>query len=182
MWCGGLMQERTRYRITGSIFLLAMAVILLPMLFDKPAPPISPAPPPVTIAVPDSTLQGAVVIPQSDVVEQVQSLRDEVDDEGFATDTGTRFGEPTLSVPDELTAVWAVQAAAFANQDNAFAFRQQLREAGYEAFISTIKGADAEALHRVAVGPLLSEVEAQQMVEVITERFSVSPRIVAMGN
>ena len=28
------MSEQTRYRITGSLFLLAVAVIFLPMLFD----------------------------------------------------------------------------------------------------------------------------------------------------
>ena len=39
------MQERTRYRVTGTLFLLSLAVILLPMLLDGAgeAPLVLPA-------------------------------------------------------------------------------------------------------------------------------------------
>ena len=174
------MHERTRYRVTGSIFLIAMAVIFLPMLFDDPGPTPAEVPPEPAVTQPASLPDFDEIVPELDTVEQVARLREEVDDNGFSTDTKTRFGEPVLLLPDDESAVWAVQAAAFASQDNAFAFRDDLRKAGYEAFISTVKGRDDEPLHRVAVGPLLSEGDAAQIVAEIAERFSVNPRKMEM--
>ncbi len=174
------MHERTRYRVTGSIFLIAMAVILLPMLFDDPGPAPVEVPPAPAVTQPAPLPDFAEIVPDLDTVEQVAQLREEVDESGFSTDSKTRFGEPVLLPPDDESAVWAVQAAAFASQDNAFAFRDELRGAGYEAFISTVKGRDEKPLHRVAVGPLLSEADADQFVAEIAERFSVNPRKMEM--
>lgn len=175
------MHERTRYRVTGSIFLIAMAVIFLPMLFDDPGPTPTEVPPAPAVAQPAPLPDFAEIVPELDTVEQVVELSKEVDESGFSTETKTRFGEPLLLPPDDESAVWAVQAAAFASQENAFAFRDEMREAGYEAFISTIKGRDDEPLHRVAVGPLLSEADAERFVTEIAERFSVDPRKMEMS-
>ncbi len=180
------MNERARYRITGSLFLVALAVIFVPMLFDgEPAPlQTPPAVPPaqtVSQAVPDF----ADLVPTSDVVERVEALRAEVDSEGFDTATGTRFGEPILATPSEAgeteqaERVWAVQAASFASQENARSFRQQLRTAGYEAFISTVKSG-GEQRHRVAVGPLLSAVDADAIKNNIAQEFDVEPTVMEM--
>lgn len=175
------MRERTRYRVTGSIFLIAMAVIFLPMLFDDPGPNPTEVPPAPAIVQPASLPDFAEIVPELDTVEQVAKLREEIDESGFSTETQTRFGEPLLMPPDDESTVWAVQAAAFASQENAFAFRDEMREAGYEAFISTINGGDEGPLHRVAVGPLLSETDAERFVTEIAERFSVDPRKMEMA-
>ena len=38
------MNEQTRYRVTGAVFLLAVAIILLPMVFDGRGVPVEPLP------------------------------------------------------------------------------------------------------------------------------------------
>ncbi len=175
------MHERNRYRVTGSIFLIALAVIFLPMLFDGAGVPIREAPAmPQAPAVSAQVPRFDDVVPASDVVERVSTLREEVSDEGFVSADGTRVGEPKLFPADRDTAVWAVQAASFAQQKNARSFRERLRAAGYEAFISTVKQDNNSILHRVAVGPLLDRADADNMRQVIMEQFSVQPAVVEM--
>ncbi len=180
------MHERTRYRVSGSLFLVALAVILLPMLFDGTSAPVSEIPPPPQASaakVPKVPVYEDIV-PITDVVAQVSKLKDEVDDEGFETTSGTRFGEPQLNTENEDTDVWAVQAGSFAQQQNALDFRLQLRSAGYEAFVSTAKDLGSESVptqvHRVAIGPLLSRQDAADISAQITRRFNIEPRIVEM--
>jgi len=175
------MNERVRYRVTGSIFLIALAVIFIPMLFDGAGAPLRKTPVMTAQSPARSAPSFADVVPASDVVKRVEALREEVDEQGFAADTGTRFGEPVLVPPDEDTRVWAVQAASFASRDNASQFRDDLRAAGFEAFISTVKRGDGDAvMYRVAVGPLLSSVDAQTIQAAVAQRFNTSPTVVEM--
>jgi cell division septation protein DedD len=90
------LKEETRYRVTGSLFLLALAVIFLPMLFDGAGLPrveLEPvAPPPIA----------AVELPEPPALDpelpvRVEALAEQVDPEGFLTETDTRLGEPVLS-------------------------------------------------------------------------------------
>ena len=69
-----VVQDRTRYRISGSLFLVALVVILVPMLFDGDATPIDPIPPaPQSNSTPQLPLYEEVV-PDSDVVARGASV------------------------------------------------------------------------------------------------------------
>ncbi len=175
------MDEQTRYRVTGSLFLLALAIICLPMLFDGQGmasieldPMDAPVPAPKVAPM-------AEVAPSSDFIARIDELRGQVDDDGFMIETGTRFGEPVLTDPVAGTTTWAVQVASFAEQDNARKYRTQLREEGYEAFISTIKSGSA-IRNRVAVGPLLNEADAQGLRQELSHNYEVDARIMAFSN
>ncbi len=176
------MDEQTRYRVTGSLFLLAVAIIVFPMMFDGEglrAVEIEPLDVPKT--TPDVSRREDVA-PSTDLVARVEELAAEVDDQGFQTDaTGTRFGEPVLSETDASTRVWAVQVASFGEEDNALKLRDQLRTDGYEAFISTVKQ-DGHVLNRVAVGPFLDETEADHLRDTLSDSLSLDARIVAFSN
>jgi DedD protein len=177
------MNERTRYRVTGSVFLIALAVIFLPMLFDGAGAPMNEVPLQPQIAYTPKALPAFEdVVPTSDVVTRVEDLREEIDDGGFAADNGTRFGEPVLLPVDANTTIWAVQTASFASRENAVSFRLRLRAAGYEAFISTVKdtSSDSGRMHRVAIGPLLSNLDAKDIRSAVGEKFDVSPTVVEM--
>tara|TARA_A100001037_G_scaffold264133_1_gene254785 strand:- start:31348 stop:31875 length:528 start_codon:yes stop_codon:yes gene_type:complete len=175
------MDEQTRYRVTGSLFLLALAIICLPMLFDGDGIPSieieplgEPAPPPEI-----EPLES--VAPASDYAERIEQFRAQVDDDGFDVTTATRFGEPVLSEPNEDTTVWAVQVASFAEADNAFRLRGELRDQGFEAFISATN-AGAEIRNRVAVGPLLNESDASAIQSRLSELLDVDARLMAFSN
>lgn len=175
------MNERTRYRISGSVFLLALAVIVLPMLFDGAgvsAPEIPPLPeaPQAQLGVSDYD----EIVPVTDVAERVSALESELDVQGFDKQTQTLVGEPALLPPDAETRTWAVQAASFAHAENARQFRSDLRAAGYEAFISTAKDDAQEVVFRVAVGPLLDRADAEVLVRDIGAAFEIQPQIQEM--
>ena len=175
------MDEQTRYRVTGSLFLLAVAIICLPMIFDGEGIPSIELPPLAEVDEVEPVTPLAEVAPASDYVEQVAQLRDQVDDAGFDVTTKTRFGEPVLSEPSESAAAWAVQVASFAELENAIRYRDGLREQGLEAFIST-SNADGEVRNRVAIGPVLDQTAALALRDELAQQLDVQARLMAFSN
>ena len=177
------MDEQTRYRVTGSLFLLAIAVIVFPMLFDGAGlEPLDIKPLDVPKNVPDVPSRESMA-PASDFVDRVDALRESVDEGGFQSDAaGTRMGEPVLTEPDETTRVWAVQVASFGEEENALKLRDQLRSDQKEAFISTVRQ-DEATLRRVAVGPLLDLTEAEGLRDELATSLGLEDvRVVAFSN
>ena len=209
-WHDRHMNEIIRYRLIGSIFLLSVAAIFVPMVFDAPAPQSNadaleqqqdPA------AAPDESAVGQWPGPQqevdeliaelkqreedldaalteSEVQQRVSALTAQVDAEGYWSEDGTRFGEPVLSPVRSETEVFAVQLATFDDPDNAKSLRQQLRDDDQEAFISQYKqrGLGGEKIrYRVAVGPLLSHNLAQEKRASYTQTYGVQAIVVAMA-
>lgn len=177
------MDEQTRYRVTGSLFLLAVAVILFPMLFDGAGlEPLQIEPLSVPETVPDVPSRESMA-PASDFIERADALRESVSEGGFQADAaGTRMGEPVLTEPDESTRVWAVQVASFGEEENALKLRDQLRADDKEAFISTVQQ-DDETLRRVAVGPLLDRAEADGLRDELAATLGLNDaRVVAFSN
>lgn len=176
------MDEQTRYRVTGSLFLLAVAVIVLPMLFDGDGLErleLEPLNVPRDVPAVSRRIE---VAPASDVVERAAELAAEVDEEGFQTDSsGTRIGEPVLAEADDVTQVWAVQVASFSDEANALKLRDRLRGDDYEAFISTARQ-KGEVVSRVAVGPLLDRTEAQALRDTLSKSLALDARVVAFSN
>lgn len=92
------MKEETRYRVTGSLFLLALAIIVLPMILDgEGLPTVEPAPIVVSAQV---DLEQPPLEPDPELEAATDRLLSEVSPDGFAEATGTRLGEPVLSEPD----------------------------------------------------------------------------------
>jgi len=175
--------NQTRYRVTGSLFLLAVAVILFPMLFDGAGlEPLAIEPLDVPNTVPDVPSRAAKA-PASDFVDRADALRASVDEGGFQADAaGTRMGEPVLTEPDDTTQVWAVQVASFGEEENALKLRDRLRSDAKEAFISTVRQ-DEETLRRVAVGPLLDRGEAEELRDELASSLGLEDvRVVAFSN
>lgn len=175
------MDEQTRYRATGSLFLLALAIICLPMIFDgKGKPPMKIEPLDVPATEPEVPAMSAAA-PDADLSARVAELKAQVDDEGFYADSGARVGEPVLTEPNDSTRIWAVQVASFQDPARARAMRDELRTLGYEAFLSTVKQND-NVLNRVAVGPLLSESDAESLRDKLSKEVEESARLMAFSN
>jgi DedD protein len=172
-------KEETRYRVTGSLFLLALAVVFLPMLFDGAGLPTVELPPVEELPVADVEAPEPEP-PPADLVPRVEALRDQIDAEGFDTDTRTQVGEPVLSEAGPETQAWAVQVASFADVENAKVFRSRLQEDGYEAFLSTIRSGD-DVRTRVAVGPVQNRTEAASLQEQLSTRYRVNARLMAFS-
>ena len=175
------MEQKTRYRLTGTLFLLSAGYILITLLMGDP----------VTESVDIPELEFDVeqipdmpsfneVAPELDVAEVIEKLRNAVDEDGFSTENGTLFGQPVLVPLSSKAKVFSVQAASFKVVNNANNLRDRLRAAGYEAFISSMKNKEGVIIHRVAVGPLLDKQDAEQMRLSIDNEFSLEAQIMEL--
>ena len=204
------MNEITRYRLIGSIFLLSLAAIFVPMVFDAPAPErdsdflidqeeetaaeaqsddsqwLAPQKEVDELIAELKQREGDLdaALTESRVQERVSALTEQVDADGYWSENGTRFGEPILSPVRSDTTVFAIQLATFDDPDNAKSLRQQLRDDDQEAFISQYKqrGLGGEKIrYRVAVGPLLSHTLAKEKRASYTQTYGVQAIVVAMS-
>lgn len=175
--------ERTRYRVTGAVFLIAAAIIVLPMLFDgagikSPTAPVLPPAP--------STATTAHVAPLSSTdLAKADALRQRVDDDGFERSTATRLGDPVLAPSDRpaagvLPQAWGIQVASFSDRANAVALRDQLRGDGYQAVLSDVKGLTGTAT-RVAIGPLVDRGDAVRLERELEKRYGMDAIVVLFG-
>ena len=197
--------ERTRMRATTLVVAVALALILIPMVFDEPATDYQ------TLTVAGSgplsseramALQKQLqqplgqsptvvdfdqAVPATDLIDRVRQLAAEVDADGYNTQDGTRFGEPILQEMTESSRVLAVLVDQRNDITEARALRQQMRYQGYEAFISTAKlevggeNSSENIVHRVAIGPLLSHTEAEEMRDDISRANNLNARLVEMS-
>ena len=197
--------ERTRMRATTLVVAVALALILIPMVFDEPATDYQ------TLTVAGSgplsseramALQKQLqqplgqsptvvdfdqAVPATDLIDRVRQLAAEVDADGYNTQDGTRFGEPILQEMTESSRVLAVLVDQCNDITEARALRQQMRDQGYEAFISTAKlevggeNSSENIVHRVAIGPLLSHTEAEEMRDDISRANNLNARVVEMS-
>ena len=175
------MEQKTRYRLTGTLFLLSAGYILITLLMGEPVSESENIPElQVDIEkIPDIPSFDEVAS-ESDVVEVIEELKSAVDEDGFSTENGTLFGQPVLVPISSDSKVFSVQAASFKIVDNANNLRDKLRAAGYEAFISSVKNKEGAIIHRVAVGPLLDKKDAEQMRISIDNEFSLEAQIMEL--
>lgn len=172
-------QDTRRHRIKGSIFLIAVAAIIFPMIFDgEGLPPVKIEPLP-EVALPVRQ-EPPPELPENPYVEKVEALAATVDEEGFSTDTGTQFGEAVLSRPDADTRVFAIQVGSFSSEARALSLRDELRGAGYEAFLSSIK-TDGRVMIRVAIGPFMDGAKAEKVRLELARTLTPDARVMAMS-
>ena len=182
-----LLTEQTRYRITGTVFLLAVAIMAFPMLFDGAGIDPLELPPVVLEPVDVSALEDQAAPPDSArLLAARDALKAEIDREGYRRETGTRLGDPVLAeetaAPAAPTEAWAVQMGSFSSRDNAVALRDRLRADGYDALLSNVK-ASATKLTRVAVGPMVERDNALRLRQELDDRYrDLEPRIVRFSH
>ena len=172
-----LLTQRNRYRLTGAIFLIAVAAVALPVVFDGEG--VAPM---HLEALPRPTLEVSTEMPpKPDVTPALEARRElqaAIDEDGYARDTGTRIGDPVL-LPEEadLDLKWAVQVASFAEHDNATEHRNRLLADNYAAFLSNVKHNGAMAT-RVAVGPFVNRDDALRAKEELDGRYGIDAVVV----
>ena len=174
-----VLTEQTRYRLTGLVFLVAVAAVFLPMLFDGDGvepmqlDPMAPA---------DFEVERDVTPPpdMTPVAAARDALNSVVDEDGYAADTGTRFGDAVLLEDDadvDADLKWAVQVASFSQQENAERLIERLQGDGYAAFVSHVKRS-GEPAARVAVGPVIERDSAVRLKTELDRRYDFEARVV----
>ena len=180
------MTERNRYRLMGAIFLIAVAAVALPMLFDGEGVAPIQLDPIEAPEMPAADAEGDDAPPPdpSAALQARRELEAAIDEDGYARDTGTRIGDPSLLEDGEETEEsaakdlkWAVQVAAFAQTENAKSLRERLLADGYAAFLSNAKR-DGEVAVRVAVGPFISRDDAARLQAELDRRYDFGAVVV----
>ena len=171
------MDARKRNIVVGSIFVAAVLVIFVPMLFDKPVH--------ITTEIddfenPELELPDLKIVepPVDAVIDAGKKLDAHVDAEGFDTDTGVRVGEPQLTPEIADTKRWAVQLASFASEERAQNLVERCIAEGDQAWTSVAK-VDGKKVHRVAVGPYLKRNDAEVQLSSLETKYEIKPMIVS---
>jgi DedD protein len=174
--------ERTRDRVMGGVFLVALAIIVLPMLFDgagveSPAPPDLPTPPSAE-AAPIAAMDPANLA-------NADALRKRIDSDGFDRSTATRVGDPVLSPSDRrqsgaLPPAWGVQMGSFTDRAKAVALRDRLRADGYQSVLTDVKGLTGVST-RVAIGPMVDRDDAAKLERELEKRYGMDVIVVVFG-
>lgn len=169
------MEIKTRDRVVGGIFLAALAVILLPMLFDEstgPALEIEPMAELDIERVPEIPLPNA-----STAASKRDELRQVVDEDGFLVEYGTRVGDVTIDETLDDSGYWAVQLGSFREESKADALRIRLQEDGQRTWISQAK-IDGVIMTRVAVGPFNERAAAESFREMASDQYEIDGLVV----
>lgn len=171
------MDARKRNIVVGGIFVAAVLVIFVPMLFDQPVhinTVVHDFENP-EIELPDLTITEPSV---EGLLEEGQQLDSRVDAEGFDTETGVRVGEPKLSEEAAGTKRWAVQLASFTSLESAQNLVDRCSAAGDRAWLSVAK-VNGNKVHRVAIGPFLQRDGAEELLPRLKTEYDVEPIIVS---
>ncbi|WP_312342825.1 SPOR domain-containing protein [Stutzerimonas nitrititolerans] len=171
-------------RMVGALVLIALAVIFVPMLFnreddarrvevDAPAMPQTPAMPDVEVQPVEVPKPAAEPFPEEfEIIEEGPETEAQVPAEPITAPPAV--AEPTPTPPAErpepeqrldaanLPVSWSVQLASLSNRESAEALTAKLRSQGYNAYVRTFEG-----MNRVFVGPLVERAEANRLRDVL---------------
>lgn len=171
-------------RMVGALVLIALAVIFVPMLFnreddarrvevDAPAMPQTPAMPDVEVQPVEVPEPAAEPFPEEfEIIEEGPETAAQVPAEPITVPPAV--AEPTPTPPAErpepeqrldvanLPVSWSVQLASLSNRESAEALTAKLRSQGYNAYVRTFEG-----MNRVFVGPLVERAEANRLRDVL---------------
>jgi len=195
----------TKQRIVGTVVLLALALIFLPIVFDGQGsyqtPVSSRIPPtPVISILPEQVPTRPVIIANS-IANDTEEVRSALDpssssssspDEPEAAVVEESAVEATVEISDSQPAFtreipslssaglpqgWSVRLGSFSDADNADNLMSRLLTAGYKAYTRSI-GSQQGALTGVYVGPWLERGLVNDYQKKLQEEFSLAGMVV----
>ncbi len=191
-------ESKLKQRIVGALVLIALAVIFLPMLLKQedparkvvveappmPVVPEQPQYPVAEVAVPEPVIDdewdGAVITEQP-LATGSAPVQPVAVEPAPAAPVVTQPVKPVVTQPvskkpeqpviapgidkNNLPVSWSVQLASLTNKANAEALRDTYRKKQYNAYVRSSDG-----VHRVLIGPLVKEADAQSMCKSLKAR------------
>jgi cell division protein FtsN len=73
--------------------------------------------------------------------------------------------DKTSRASTEAAGPWAVQAAAFKTSAQAEALQKQLKQSGFDAYVTTATGGDGQTNYRVRIGTFRNKADAQRVAD-----------------
>ena len=192
------MNQGAKQRIVGTVVLLALALIFLPVIFDGEGSyqaPVSSRIPdtPIISILPEPTQSRPVIIGNVETIEPevaatvslIEEVIELVEEPSvvIATAESVRDVEITESAPvfsrevmqlsdAGLPQGWVVRLGSFSDSENASNLVTRLQDAGYKAY-SRVMRSSQEALTGVFVGPWLDRGQVNEYQQKLQEEFSL---------
>ena len=182
-----LLQRRARRRLVGSVALLLLVVLVLPIVLDREPSPVSqdlviqiPSKdagkfntrvlPPSAPGAPDAGKVEAEKLAKTDAAKPASDTKP-----APATKVQASKAERTAKAePDAARALallegkeaggWVIPLGAFSNSENVKQLRARLTSAGIKSYTETVKGPQGEQV-RVRAGPFDNKVTAENTRE-----------------
>lgn len=163
------LQNQTKYRIVGSVMIISLLIIIVPLFFEPPSNVPAPLRGEDIPANPHQDLVKSVEFNPQDfstppaatplaepVVQEEVNVESTVKHEVEAVAMAT---EPAAGKETRAPLTWWVQLGVFAQEANATALRDKLRAKNYATQVDSTANQDGERW-RVRVGPELSRERA----------------------
>jgi DedD protein len=192
------LNQGAKQRIVGTVVLLALALIFLPIIFDGEGSyqaPVSSRIPdtPIISILPEPTQSRPVIIGNVETIEPevaatvslIEEVIELVEEPSvvIATAESVRDVEITESAPvfsrevmqlsdAGLPQGWVVRLGSFSDSENASNLVTRLQDAGYKAY-SRVMRSSQEALTGVFVGPWLDRGQVNEYQQKLQEEFSL---------
>jgi DedD protein len=193
-------QQATKQRIVGSVLLLALALIFLPIIFDGQGSYESQLASRIPEAPVFTPMERPVAERPRVIAEQPAVSPPDDKAASAADDTASQSprGEQSAQQPETVAVVesapdfvrqapglddaglpegWAVRLGTFAEQANADELLSRLRDAGYKAYTRAVDSQQG-ALTAVFVGPWLDRARSNEYLEELQDRFRLSGMLV----
>jgi len=190
-----------KQRIVGTVVLLALALIFLPIIFDGngsyqspvasriPEPPVVPVlPDPVPsrpVIIEDAELDKPIIAATTPpVVDNTVVLGEEIDPEEAST-TEIEISESEAIFSREVPQLnasglpegWSVRLGSFSDADNAAALLGRLQAAGYKAYTRDMASKQG-SLVGVFVGPWLNRAQVDDYQQQLQQEFNLAGLVV----
>lgn len=154
-----ILNHHLKQRLVGTLVLIALAVIFLPIIFDRPDEPRlvvdAPAPPQTPPMVP--TTQEPVEVPEP--LPEYQPTAQTTQEPRTTSVVGATLTKPESKLDvNSLPITWSVQVASLASLESAQVLQEKLRQQGYKAYVRSQEG-----WHRVLVGPFIERAQANRL-------------------
>ena len=191
------MNQNTKQRVVGTIVLLALALIFLPIIFDgegsyqRPVSSRIPDPPVISL-LPEPVPQRVVlendppptVVPEESVIDnsavskpQVTQVDDVVSEPETATLADSSVSDGPNLDESGLPEGWSVRLASFSAASNADALLNRLLAANYRAYSRPVQ-TDQGVMTAVYVGPQLEREKTEMLRRQLQQEFQLNGIIV----
>ncbi|GAB5498182.1 MAG: SPOR domain-containing protein [Pseudohongiellaceae bacterium] len=192
------MKEATKQRIVGTVVLLALGLIFLPLVFDGEGSYQTP----VASRIPEPPI--VPILPEPEPTRP-QIIADQLPDEPSAAETAIETETPVATPEEDTTApdsavevvesapdfereipqfdangmpqAWVVRLGTFANAANANNLVARLQDAGFKAYTRSVNNADSD-MTAVFVGPWLQRQLVEDYRQQLQEQFQLAGMIV----
>ena len=196
------MNQGAKQRIVGTVVLLALALIFLPIIFDGEGSyqaPVSSRIPeaPIISILPEPTQSRPIIVGNVETIEPdasaavslIEEVAELVEEPSVAIATQETVNDVEITdapifsreVPQlsdaGLPQGWVVRLGSFSDSENASNLVTRLQDAGYKAY-SRVMRSSQEALTGVFVGPWLDRGQVNEYQQKLQEEFNLAGLVV----